>query len=100
MRIELEQRRRLHEVKGATAVTLAPNAYEITFPRDYEAVQNARRPWTLEGWDGAVLVLTLDYPARRNALAMPLRTAMLAALERAIDDRAIRATWIGGKPSP
>ena len=42
--------------------------------------------------DGAVLVLTLDYPARRNALAMPLRTAMLEALERAIGDRAC-APW-------
>ena len=33
--------------------------------------------------DGAVLTLTLDYPARRNALAMPLRIAMADALERA-----------------
>jgi len=57
MRIELELRRRLHEVAGATFVTLAPNAYEITFPRDDETVQDARRPWTLEGWDGAILVL-------------------------------------------
>jgi hypothetical protein len=57
MRIELEHRRRLHEVAGATVVTLAPNAYEITLPRSDDAVQRARRPWTLEGWDGAVLVL-------------------------------------------
>ncbi len=46
--------------------------------------------------DGAVLVLTLDYPARRNALAMPLRTAMLEALERAIGDRRVRAVVLTG----
>jgi enoyl-CoA hydratase/carnithine racemase len=46
--------------------------------------------------DGAVLVLTLDYPSRRNAIAMPLRTAMLEALERAIDDRGLRAVVLTG----
>jgi hypothetical protein len=57
MRIELEHRRRLHEVKGATVKPLAANAYEVCLPRDDEAVQRSRRPWTVEGWDGAVLVL-------------------------------------------
>ncbi|WP_135467609.1 enoyl-CoA hydratase/isomerase family protein [Crenalkalicoccus roseus] len=46
--------------------------------------------------EGAVLVLTMDYPARRNALAMPLRTAMLRALERALGDRSIRAVVLTG----
>ncbi len=57
MRIELEHRRRLQLVARATVVTLAPNAYEITLPRGDKAVESAGRPWTLEGWDGAVLVL-------------------------------------------
>jgi 2-(1,2-epoxy-1,2-dihydrophenyl)acetyl-CoA isomerase len=50
----------------------------------------------VEERDGAVLVLTMDYPARRNALAMPLRTAMLEALERAVADRAVRAVVLTG----
>jgi enoyl-CoA hydratase/carnithine racemase len=50
----------------------------------------------IEERDGAVLVLTLDYPARRNALAMPLRTAMLDALERATGDRSVRAVVLTG----
>lgn len=36
--------------------------------------------------EGDVLTLTLDYPARRNALAVPLRTELEAALERAQSD--------------
>ncbi|NDG48926.1 MAG: enoyl-CoA hydratase/isomerase family protein, partial [Rhodospirillales bacterium] len=35
---------------------------------------------------GDVLVLTMDYPARRNALAMPLRKQLEDALEAASDD--------------
>jgi enoyl-CoA hydratase/carnithine racemase len=46
--------------------------------------------------DGAVLVLTLDQPARRNALSMPLRTALTAALERAQSDRGVRAIVVTG----
>ena len=57
MRIELEHRRRLYDVPDAKVVCLAANAYEVTLPRDADAVQRARRPWTLEGWDDAVLVL-------------------------------------------
>ncbi len=45
---------------------------------------------------GAVLVLTLDQPARRNALAMPLRTAMTQALERAQSDKSVRALVLTG----
>jgi enoyl-CoA hydratase/carnithine racemase len=50
----------------------------------------------IEERDGAVLVLTMDYPARRNALAMPLRTAMLDALERATGERSVRAVVLTG----
>jgi enoyl-CoA hydratase/carnithine racemase len=43
-----------------------------------------------------VLVLTLDQPARRNALSMPLRTALTAALERAQSDKGVRAVVVTG----
>ena len=33
--------------------------------------------------DGATAILTLDYPERRNALAMAMRAAMVDALEEA-----------------
>ncbi|WP_338664922.1 enoyl-CoA hydratase-related protein [Pararoseomonas sp. SCSIO 73927] len=45
---------------------------------------------------GAVLVLTLDYPARRNALAVPLRDRMADVLEAAEGDPAIRAVVVTG----
>ncbi|WP_353209951.1 enoyl-CoA hydratase-related protein [Rhodovarius sp.] len=47
---------------------------------------------------GDVLVLTMDYPARRNALAMPLRKQLEDALEAASDDgtRAVVLTGAGG----
>ena len=50
----------------------------------------------VEERDGAVLVLTLDQPARRNALSMPLRTALTSALERAQSDRGVRAVVLTG----
>ncbi|MBV1796090.1 enoyl-CoA hydratase/isomerase family protein [Siccirubricoccus sp. G192] len=50
----------------------------------------------IEERDGAVLVLTLDYPARRNAFAMPIRIGLIAALERAQSDKSIRAIVITG----
>lgn len=53
-------------------------------------------PRIIEERQGAVLVLTMDYPARRNALAMPLRTALLDALERAIGEREVRAVVLTG----
>ena len=46
--------------------------------------------------DGPVLTLTLDYPARRNALAMPLRTQLSEILERAQTDGATRAIVLTG----
>ena len=48
----------------------------------------------VEERQGAVLVLTLDQPARRNALSMPLRTALTAALERAQSDKGV-GQWCG-----
>ncbi|MBV8524962.1 MAG: enoyl-CoA hydratase/isomerase family protein [Acetobacteraceae bacterium] len=46
--------------------------------------------------EGPVLVLTMNYPERRNALAMPMREAMIAALERAEADRDVRALVLTG----
>lgn len=45
---------------------------------------------------GPILLLTLDYPARRNALAMPLRTRLVEALERAQGD-GTRAVVLAGE---
>ena len=49
-----------------------------------------------EARDGATVVLTFDYPARRNALAMPLREAVVAAMERIEGDRDVRAVVLTG----
>ena len=46
--------------------------------------------------DGAIAILTLDYPARRNALAMPMRLALIDAFEAMEGDRDIRAVVITG----
>ncbi|SDD62983.1 enoyl-CoA hydratase/isomerase family protein [Belnapia rosea] len=46
--------------------------------------------------EGGVLVLTLDQPARRNALAMPLRVQMIEALRAAQGDKATRAIVVTG----
>lgn len=50
----------------------------------------------VEQQEGGVLVLTLDYAARKNALAMPIRFALVDALERAQTDKAIRAVVLTG----
>lgn len=50
----------------------------------------------VEERDGPVLVLTLDYPARRNAFAMPIRVGLIAALEKAQSDKDIRAIVVTG----
>jgi 2-(1,2-epoxy-1,2-dihydrophenyl)acetyl-CoA isomerase len=50
----------------------------------------------IEERDGAVLILTIDQPARRNALAMPIRTAMISALEQAQAEKGVRAVVITG----
>jgi enoyl-CoA hydratase/carnithine racemase len=49
-----------------------------------------------EARDGGVLTLTLDYPARRNALAVPLREEMHRILEAAQSDAAVRAIVLTG----
>lgn len=50
----------------------------------------------IESRDGATAILTLNQPARRNALAMPMRVAIVAAMERIEGDAAIRAVVITG----
>ena len=50
----------------------------------------------IESRDGAVAILTLDYPARRNALAMPMRQAVIDAMERIEADAGTRAIVITG----
>lgn len=50
----------------------------------------------VEARDGGVLTLTLDYPARRNALAQPLREALHDALDAAQGDDAVGAVVVTG----
>ena len=57
---------------------------------------SAAAPMVTEGRDGTTVVLTLNYPQRRNALAMPVREALIAALERIEADRGIRAVVLTG----
>ncbi len=49
-----------------------------------------------ESREGAVAILTLDYPERRNALAMPMRQRLVDALEAIEADRELRAIVITG----
>ncbi len=46
--------------------------------------------------NGATAMLTLDYPERRNALAMPMRQRLVDALEAIEADRDLRAIVITG----
>jgi enoyl-CoA hydratase/carnithine racemase len=46
--------------------------------------------------DGAVLILTLNYPERRNALSLPLRAALIEALTSAMEHEGCRAIVIHG----
>lgn len=46
--------------------------------------------------DGAVSIVTLDYPARRNALAMPMREALIDAFEAMEGDLDVRAVVLTG----
>ena len=50
----------------------------------------------VEERDGGVLTLTLDYPARRNALAMPLREELHRILDAAQGDAQVRAIVLTG----
>lgn len=49
-----------------------------------------------ESRDGTTAVLMLDYPERRNALAVPMRRRLVDALEAIEADRALRAIVITG----
>jgi 2-(1,2-epoxy-1,2-dihydrophenyl)acetyl-CoA isomerase len=53
-------------------------------------------PVLLEARDGATLTLTLNYTQRRNALSMPLRAALTAALSRAEGDPGVRVIVLTG----
>ena len=57
---------------------------------------SATAPMLTEERDGTTIVLTLNNPQRRNALAMPLREGLIAAFERIEADRAIRAVVLTG----
>ena len=46
--------------------------------------------------EGATAILTLNYPERRNALAVPMRKCLVDALEAIEADRALRAIVITG----
>ena len=46
--------------------------------------------------DDTTVILTLDNPGRRNALAMPMRQAVIDAMERIEGDPAIRAVVLTG----
>ncbi len=46
--------------------------------------------------DGGVLVLTIDYPQRKNAIAPAVRAALEDAIERAHADRAVRSIVLTG----
>lgn len=50
----------------------------------------------LEDRDGPVLILTIDYPSRRNAVGVPIRTMLEDAIERAHADPSIRAIVVTG----
>ena len=50
----------------------------------------------VEEQDGSVLVLTLDHPTRRNALAIPLRDQLTDILERVQADPSVRALVLTG----
>lgn len=53
-------------------------------------------PMLSETREGATAVLTLDYPQRRNALAVPMRQRLVDALEAIEADRTLRAVVITG----
>jgi 2-(1,2-epoxy-1,2-dihydrophenyl)acetyl-CoA isomerase len=47
--------------------------------------------------DGAVTILTLSYPERRNALSLPLRAALTDELSKAMDDERCRVIVLTGE---
>jgi enoyl-CoA hydratase/carnithine racemase len=61
-----------------------------------DGMDTGTRMRIVEERDGPVTILTLDYPARRNALAVPLRVQLEEALERASADGTTRALVLTG----
>ena len=63
-----------------------------------ETMHDRRRQSSVlsETREGATAILTLDYPERRNALAVPMRQRLVDALEAIEADRALRAIVITG----
>ena len=61
-------------------------------------MNDATQPTTLlhETRDGAVAILTMDNPGKRNALSMQMRREMIAALERIEEDNAVRSIVLTG----
>jgi 1,4-dihydroxy-2-naphthoyl-CoA synthase len=60
------------------------------------AATEPMRQRILEERDGAVLIVTIDCPSRKNAIAPVLRTAMEEVMERAHGDDTIRAIVVTG----
>jgi 2-(1,2-epoxy-1,2-dihydrophenyl)acetyl-CoA isomerase len=56
--------------------------------------QRSRQADLEVGFDGGVLVLTIDRPERGNALDQPTRDAIAAELSRASDDPAVRSVLL------
>jgi len=59
-------------------------------------MNDAPRMGIVEERDGAVLTLTMDYPARRNALSLPLREQLATILDRVEGDPGVRAIVLTG----
>lgn len=53
--VEVLHKGRFHAIPEASVTRIAANAWEIRIPRDAPTLGRLRRPWTEEGWDGAVL---------------------------------------------
>lgn len=53
-------------------------------------------PIVIEDRQGSTAILTLNRPERRNALSMPMREALLDAIDRLEADRSVRAVVITG----
>src|SRR5947209_6122052 len=82
------------KVSMAQRLAWWPGAVPISLNLTEAQMNNATM--LTETREGPVLVLTMNYPERRNALAMPMREAMTAALERAEADRELRAVVLTG----
>ena len=59
-------------------------------------MSKAEAPVVVERRDGAAVILSLNYPERRNALSLSMRAQLIAALDRIESDREIRAIVITG----